>query len=295
MPEKTVLTKIPSQFISRPFVGEKGSGAAGINLRHLTSMCLGICLAVFWSAATSAQTFTIQDAKTELVDKVYRLDANLKYRFSPQALDALENGVTLILALDIEVIKPRRYMWDEEIANLEQRYEIRYLALTDQYLLNNKNSGSQFAYSTLGEALATLEKIANEIIDQHPEIKHWVIGGHSIGGVMAAQYTDKNPEMIEGLAFWASYPANSTDISDLNIPVVSVYGSREVTVTVASVGERAHLLPEDTVYIRIEGGDHHQFGSYEINPKDHLATTSRVSQHQQIIEVTLAMLSEVSK
>ena len=137
--------------------------------------------------------------------------------------------------------------------------------------------------------------IANEIIDQHPEIKHWVIGGHSIGGVMAAQYTDKNPEMIEGLAFWASYPANSTDISDLNIPVVSVYGSREVTVTVASVGERAHLLPEDTVYIRIEGGDHHQFGSYEINPKDHLATTSRVSQHQQIIEVTLAMLSEVSK
>ena len=168
MPEKTVLTKIPSQFISRPFVGEKGSGAAGINLRHLTSMCLGICLAVFWSAATSAQTFTIQDAKTELVDKVYRLDANLKYRFSPQALDALENGVTLILALDIEVIKPRRYMWDEEIANLEQRYEIRYLALTDQYLLNNKNSGSQFAYSTLGEALATLEKIDSlPIIDAH--------------------------------------------------------------------------------------------------------------------------------
>jgi hypothetical protein len=109
-----------------------------------------------------------QNAKTELADKVYRLDASLKYQFPPKALKALENGVTLILALDIEVIKPRRYMWDEEIASLEQRYEIQYLALTDQYLLSNKNSGSQFVYSTLDEALSTLEKIDSlPIIDAH--------------------------------------------------------------------------------------------------------------------------------
>jgi hypothetical protein len=102
------------------------------------------------------------------VGKIYRLDASLKYKFPPKALEALENGVTLILALDIEVIKPRRYMWNEEIATLEQRYEIKYLALTDQYLLSNKNSGSQFVYSTLDEALATLEKINDlPIIDAH--------------------------------------------------------------------------------------------------------------------------------
>ena len=97
---------------------------------------------------------------------------------------------------------------------------------------------------------------------------------------MATRYTDKNPETIEGLAIWASYPANSTDISDLDIPVVSIYGSREVTVTDTSVGKRAHLLPKNTLHIRIEGGDHHQFGSYHINPEAHLATASRVSQHQ---------------
>ena len=133
--------------------------------------------------------------------------------------------------------------------------------------------------------------IADEIIAYHCEIDHWVIAGHSVGGTMAARYTDKNPDMIEGLAIWASYPAKSTDISDLDIPVISIYGSREETVTDASVGKRAHLLPDDTLYIRIEGGDHHQFGSYQVNPKDHLATISRASQHQQIIQATLALLA----
>ena len=137
--------------------------------------------------------------------------------------------------------------------------------------------------------------IADEIIAYYPDIKHWAIGGHSVGGTMAAQYTDKHPEIIEGLAIWASYPSDSTDISDLDIPVISIYGSREVTVNDESVGERKHLLPEDTLYIRIEGGDHHQFGAYEINPEDHLATTSRASQHQQIIQATLELLETVSQ
>ena len=112
---------------------------------------------------------------------------------------------------------------------------------------------------------------------------------------MAAQYTAKHPNVIEGLAIWASYPPNSADLASLNIPVVSIYGSRELRVNDTSVGERKHLLPKDTLYVRIEGGDHHQFGSYKINPADHLATTSRESQHQQIVAATLPILEAASK
>jgi len=137
--------------------------------------------------------------------------------------------------------------------------------------------------------------IADEITAYYPEIQNWVIGGHSVGGTMAAQYTGKHPEIIDGLVIWASYPADSTDISDLHIPVVSMYGSREIRVNDVSVEERKHLLPEDTLYIRIEGGDHHQFGSYEINLEDHLAITSRDSQHEQIIQATLEILLVVSQ
>lgn len=150
---------------------------AGKKLRHISMMCLGVCLS-FTSTVSTAQQFKVQDVKTKLVDQVYRLDAKLEYKFPPEALDALENGVTLNLVLDIEVIKPRRYMWDEEIAALVQRYEIQFHALTEQYLLRNINSGSQFSFSTLDDALEYLGKIEDlPIIDAHllEENEHYMV------------------------------------------------------------------------------------------------------------------------
>ena len=139
-----------------------------LKLWHIAILCFGTCIASGWTTQASAQQFSVQNVKTELVDDVYRLDAKLQYHFTKEALEALENGVSLTLVLDIEVIKPRRYMWDENIATLEQRYEIQFHALTDQYLLNNKNSGSRSVYSTLDEALSSLGQINNlPIIDAH--------------------------------------------------------------------------------------------------------------------------------
>jgi hypothetical protein len=80
----------------------------------------------------------------------------------------------------------------------------------------------------------------------------------------------------------------------MDIPVTLIYGSRETRVTDSSVAERQHLLPTDTIYVRIEGGDHHQFGSYEIDPKDRLATIDRDSQQQQILQATLSLLESAS-
>lgn len=137
--------------------------------------------------------------------------------------------------------------------------------------------------------------IADEVMAAYPEIEQWVIGGHSVGGAMAAQYTAKHSEVIAGLAIWASYPPNGADLSDLELPVVSIYGSRELRVNDDSVAARSHLLPEDTRYVRIEGGDHHQFGAYEIKPDEDLATISRAEQHAQIIAATLPVLEAASK
>jgi pimeloyl-ACP methyl ester carboxylesterase len=136
---------------------------------------------------------------------------------------------------------------------------------------------------------------ATQIMAAHPEIDRWVIGGHSVGGVMAAAYTYKQSERIDGLAIWAAYPPGNANLSDLAIPVLSIYGSRETTVTDESVREREHLLPADTRYVRIEGGDHHQFGSYEIEPDEHRATVDRAIQHDQIIQQTLTLLETASE
>lgn len=137
--------------------------------------------------------------------------------------------------------------------------------------------------------------IADDIIANYPHISRWVLGGHSVGGTMAAQYTNAHREMIDGLVIWASYPADNTDLSDFERPVSSIYGSRDPRVNDSSVAERYHLLPSDASYIRIAGGDHHQFGSYEIDSEDHHATINSISQQEKIIQATLEILKTVSE
>ena len=131
---------------------------------------------------------------------------------------------------------------------------------------------------------------ADEIRAHYPGIRYWVIGGHSVGGTMAAQYTSKHAQAIDGLVIWASYPAASADLSDAQIPIALIYGSRDPAADDASVDARRHLLPAATQYVRIDGGDHHQFGAYEIEARDHHATISPSAQHQQVIEATLGLL-----
>lgn len=136
--------------------------------------------------------------------------------------------------------------------------------------------------------------VANEIIAAYPEIERWVIGGHSVGGTAAALYVSGNPNQVAGLAIWSSYPADNSDISDRVIPVILLYGGNEIRVTDESVGARQHLLPPDTLYIKIEGGDHHQFGAYQLTSEPDLATISREDQHTQILTATLDLLKAVA-
>jgi hypothetical protein len=137
--------------------------------------------------------------------------------------------------------------------------------------------------------------VADEIMAAYPEIRHWVIGGHSVGGTVAAQYTNRHRDVIAGLAIWASYPADNVDLVDASIPVALIYGSHDPRVNDDSVARRRHLLPANTRYVRIDGGDHHQFGSYEIKPQEHHATIGRAAQQEQTIKQTLNLIEAASE
>jgi hypothetical protein len=61
------------------------------------------------------------------------------------------------------------------------------------------------------------------------------------------------------------------------------------------VDARKHLLPPDTRYIKIEGGDHHQFGSYLLTTEENLATISREAQHAQILSTMFELLQSLAE
>jgi len=113
-----------------------------------------------------AEGFVIHSVETRLVNKVYLMNASIDYQFSEVALDALQNGVPLIVLLDIEVEQKRKWWFNKTIAELQQGYLLLYHALTEKYIINNLNSGAQENYDSLRSALDSLNKIKDlPIID----------------------------------------------------------------------------------------------------------------------------------
>jgi dienelactone hydrolase len=129
-----------------------------------------------------------------------------------------------------------------------------------------------------------------EVLDAYPEIDHWAIGGHSLGGSMAARFAHRNPGSVQGLALMASYPASSDDLSQYEIEVLSIYGTNDGVMAEGALEASKALLPADTRWIAIEGGNHAQFGWYGEQAGDAQASISRLEQQQMIVGATIDLL-----
>ncbi len=133
---------------------------------------------------------------------------------------------------------------------------------------------------------------ADAIIAAHDEVTTWVIGGHSLGGAMAANYVYNHPGQVDGLVLWAAYPAENTSLADQRLPVLYVYGTEDGEVQ--KLWDARFRVPSDAQWLVIEGGNHAQFGWYGRQPGDGEATISRADQQADVVQATLALLSSVS-
>lgn len=135
---------------------------------------------------------------------------------------------------------------------------------------------------------------AGSVISQYPQIKHWAVGGHSLGGAMAASYVYQQPGTVDGLVLWASYPASNNDLSNSGVKVLSIYGTLDMAGVGAFDASRA-LLPVDTTWVVIEGGNHAQFGNYGLQPGDNVATISTSDQQAQAVDATVKFLDSLGQ
>jgi hypothetical protein len=135
---------------------------------------------------------------------------------------------------------------------------------------------------------------ASSVIKAYPEIEKWVIGGHSLGGSMAVSYAYNHTDQIDGLVLWASYPANSNNLSQSSIETTSISASLDGLSTPDKIAASHSLLPQDTTWVQIQGGNHAQFGWYGAQPGDNPATISREDQQAQIVQSTLDLLNSVT-
>lgn len=125
--------------------------------------------------------------------------------------------------------------------------------------------------------LAVLDiNAADGIREQYPAIESWYIGGHSLGGSMAASYLSEHTEDFDGLVLLGSYTA--TDLSQTDLAVLSVYGSEDRVLNREKYLANKSLLPADFTEIVIDGGCHAGFGLYGVQDGDGTPTISSEEQ-----------------
>ena len=113
--------------------------------------------------------------------------------------------------------------------------------------------------------LAVLDvNAAKGIPEQYPKIKHWYIGGHSLGGSMAASHAAKNASAYDGLVLLASY--STSDLSTSGLSAISIFGSEDGVLNMEKYAEYRCNLPSAFEEHILEGGCHAGFGSY--GPQD---------------------------
>jgi len=131
---------------------------------------------------------------------------------------------------------------------------------------------------------------ADAAIDAHPDIDRWVVGGHSLGGAIAAGYAEDHPDTVSGLVLWAAYPAERADLSALDLDATSVFGTRDGLTTREDIDGSRDRLPTGTDFVPIEGGNHAQFGDYGPQDGDRPATITRREQQEQAVRATVEVL-----
>ncbi len=119
---------------------------------------------------------------------------------------------------------------------------------------------------------------AEEVTARFPEIQHWYIAGHSMGGAMASKFASDHPDLVDGLILmgayiYGDYPEENT---------LTIYGSLNQSV-------EDHIDYTENI-VEIQGGNHAQFGNYGPQKGDPPATISAEEQQRQTVEAIAAFL-----
>jgi len=136
---------------------------------------------------------------------------------------------------------------------------------------------------------------ATKVISAHPNVAHWTIGGHSLGGAMAASYAAKNANAIRGLVLLAAYPPSGSELRFNGVVVLTQVGTLDSVINRANLGAGLKQLPDSATFEQLQGGNHAQFGDYGLQPGDNPnPTMPAVEQLRRAADGTVKVLASVA-
>lgn len=125
---------------------------------------------------------------------------------------------------------------------------------------------------------------ASFVIDS-TKYDNYYIGGHSLGGVMAASYTYDNQDKIAGFILLGSY--STKNLTKGNIKVLSIYGENDLILNRESYNKNKVNLPDGFSEVIIDGGNHSSFALYGHQAGD---GELKIEEEEQIKRTTLEIV-----
>lgn len=117
---------------------------------------------------------------------------------------------------------------------------------------------------------------AYKYMRQYSDVEHWFIGGHSLGGSMAASVAALDKNRFDGVVLFASF--SMSNLSIRNMPVLSLYGSNDGVLNMTSYKLFKYAIKKNLTEVVIDGGNHAQFGDYGEQRGDNEASISAQEQ-----------------
>lgn len=133
------------------------------------------------------------------------------------------------------------------------------------------------------------------VIKASPAVERWAVGGHSMGGAVAAQFVHEEPKQFRGLILLGTTHPRDFDLSGFTGDVTKVYGTEDRVAKHSQSLANKRLLPVGTTWVEVKGGNHAQFGSYGTQFGDGQATISPESQQQAACEALVKAMQRVAK
>ncbi len=133
--------------------------------------------------------------------------------------------------------------------------------------------------------------MAAPIIEAHPGVDRWYVGGHSLGGAMACRFAHRNPDGVSGLVLLGSYC--DRELSGTDLRVLTVEGGGDTVIDQETADRNRANLPENqTVAVTVSGMNHTQFGVYSGQRGDSPASISYEQAHAELQTALVEFLIE---
>jgi hypothetical protein len=130
---------------------------ARLEMRRFTPRAAGaVLLGLLTFVPSASATFRVELVQARVSGQVLLLGGRLDLGLTPQVEEALNNGIPLDFVIDVRLHRQRALLWDDAVDEWTLRRQLRFHALSGQYLLSGEPAlpPNRESFASLAEALA---------------------------------------------------------------------------------------------------------------------------------------------